>query len=107
MKKFGLFGVLGLFSAFSAQAADCIVEAKKVAQMNLDQFAGQYGYATSEIAGAKVIRTIKKKITKTISETLAVIQVDGSIYRATYTVTVVMDEACAVRSVNVHDDASL
>lgn len=107
MNKYGVFGVFAFLATVSAHAADCTAQAKKVAQMNLDQFAGQYGYSASEIAGAKVLRTIKKKITKTISEKLSVIKVDGSIYRATYTLTLVMDEACAVHSVNIHDDASL
>ncbi len=109
MKNLVIFGLFTLLSMASAEAApaNCLAEAKIVAKMNLDQFAKQYGYESSEIAGAALVRTMKVKITKTFSEKLSVIKVDGSIYRATYTVTVVMDDACAVHSVNIHDDASL
>jgi hypothetical protein len=107
MKNWGMLGLLTLMMTASARAEDCKANAISVAKMNLDQVAKQYGFETSDIAGGALIRTMKVKVTKTVSEKLSIYRVSGSIYKASYSVTVALDDSCAVRSVNIHDDASL
>ena len=107
MKKLGLIVLLTLITS-TTFAADCAQDAKEVAKMNLDQVARKYGFESSDIVdSAKVVKTVKVKITKDISETLTVFSVAGSIYKGDYSLLITLDESCAVRAVTIHDDASL
>lgn len=104
MKKLALIGLLSLISNLSF-ADNCSNDAKAVAKMNLDQVAGKIGFESSDIDAAKFVKKQKVKITEKVSETLTVYSVPGHIYRADYTVTITLDESCAVRTLTIHDDS--
>ncbi len=93
--------------ASSVFAADCTSDVKSIAKSNLDQVAVKYGFESSDIGNAKLVRTKKVKITRKLKETLSVFSVEGYIYKGEYTVSVTVDESCAVRAVSIHDDSTL
>ena len=106
MRKIIVAGLLS-FISFNSFAADCLKEAKEVAKINLDQVAHQYGFETSDVSEAKLIKKLKIKISKNITDNLSVFNVYGSIYKGTYTLTVTLDDSCAIHALTVHDDSTL
>ena len=101
--------IFGLFSFFTSNtfAAECLKEAKDIAKTNLDQVAHQYGFESSDVSDVKLIKKLKIKISKNITDNLSVFNVYGSIYKGSYTLTVTLDESCAIRDLKVHDDSTL
>jgi hypothetical protein len=79
----------------SALAEDCKQDALQIAKMNLDQVAKKYGFDSSDIGEARSNGKAGKA---------GIYQVDGSIYKASYTVTLRLDSDCALQSLRISED---
>ena len=99
-----VFFALALLPFSSALAEDCKSDALEIAKLNLDQVARKYGFDNSDIGGIRSSRIIRSQPKNPNSEKLLAFTIDGSIYKGLYTITVVTDASCAVRSVKIVDD---
>jgi hypothetical protein len=98
--------LLATIISASSFAASCGQDAREIAKMNLDQVAKKYGFESADIGSSKFVGKEKVKISGNISEVISSYEVQGGIYKASYTVKVKVDESCAVRSVSVKEDAN-
>jgi len=93
-----------ILMSLSVFAADCGSDAVEAAKMNLDQVAHKYGHPSSYVVSpATFVKDIKVKVAKDVYETLSVFSVDGFIYKGNYSVTVIVDSACAIRTIKVRE----
>ncbi|MEA9356468.1 hypothetical protein SHI21_09650 [Bacteriovorax sp. PP10] len=106
MKK--LIIALSLVISSVSFADDCSSAALDIAKMNLDQVARSYGFESSDIDGvSSKVEKVSAQVTKETSEVLNVYTVNGYVYKASYTVKVILDSLCAVHNLSIKDDSTL
>ena len=94
--KTALLLALSLMPLASSFAEDCKADANEIAQAALNQVAKKYGFESADLGEAHARGVDRQK--------LSIYQVDGSIYKASYTVTVSLDESCALRRLSIQED---
>ncbi len=82
--------------------AKCREQVKSLAQMNMDQKAKSYGFASADVDNLDVVTLDGEIATK--NEKLYKFSTGSYIYKGSYIVNVVLDSSCAVSSVIIKEN---